>query len=621
MSIGKRVCTISAAGRFGAALLGLMIAGGDLAHANDPNCRAANEGKFDGTAFSNTSSGLSIIYKRFAEFAEGDAITIILAPQVNNPLALSYYSFYALGTSSIFEYGLNFGQQQEIKLFPTGNGVTGGQVNITNGGYDLNQVVQVLWICVSSQPAPAGISSVTPDTGPAAGGTPVGISGTGFTGATAVQFGGVNATAFTVNSDTSITATSPAGSGTVDVTVVGSGSVGMSEVKTPDQFTYSGSPTPVPSVTAVTSNVGPPYGGTEVTITGTNFLNGVTGVKFGSIIVAKDFFVTSATSITTIAPAGTGTVDVAVTNAGGTSATSAADQFTYTVANTHDFNGDGKSDILWKDTGGDVALWAMNGGQVAQAGSLGDVGGAWSVVAQRDFAVGDTDMLWRDTGGDLAVWFMNGLTIASTASLGNVSTNWTVFGASGYSGGDIGEIFWRDTAGDLAVWLMNGAQLVSTASLGNVPTSWTVAGADGGGDIFWRDTAGDLAIWQVSGSQLVQSAGLGTVPGNWVIAGLGDFNGDGATDILWRDTNTGIVAIWFLTSTFTVQSVASLGVVPSTWIIAQTGDYNGDGKSDILWTDTAGDVAMWIMNGATVASSIGVANVGPSWQVQNTNAD
>ena len=598
-----------------------MIAGGDHAHANDPNCLAANEGKFDGTAYSNTSSGLSIAYKRFVDFAEGDAITIILAPQVSNPLALSYYRFYALGTSPIFEYGLNFGQQQEIKLFPTGNGVTGGQVNITNGGYDLNQVVQVQWVCVSSQPAPAGISSVTPDTGPAAGGTTVGISGTGFTGATAVQFGGVNATAFTVNSGTSITATSPAGSGTVDVTVIGSGSVGMSEVKTPDQFTYSGSPTPAPSVTAVISNAGPPYGGTEVTITGTNFLNGITGVKFGSIIVPKDFFVTSATSITAIAPAGTGTVDVAVTNAGGTSAASAADQFTYTVANTHDFNGDGKSDILWNDTSGDVALWTMNGGQVAQTGGLGNVGSAWSVVAQRDFAAGDADILWRDTSGDLAMWFMHGLTISSTASLGNVSTNWTVFGASGYSGSDIGEIFWRDTAGDLAVWIMNGAQLVSTASLGNVPTSWTVAGADGGGDIFWRDTAGDLAVWQVRGPQLVQSAGLGTVPGNWVIAGLGDFNGDGATDILWRDTNTGTVAIWFLTSTFAVQSIASLGVVPSTWTVAQTGDYNGDGKSDILWTDTAGDVAMWIMNGATVSSSIGVSNVGPSWQVQNTNAD
>ena len=55
------------------------------------------------------------------------------------------------------------------------------------------------------------ITSIAPSTGPVAGGTAVTITGTNFTGATAVSFGGVAATSFTVNSATSITATSPAG--------------------------------------------------------------------------------------------------------------------------------------------------------------------------------------------------------------------------------------------------------------------------------------------------------------------------------------------------------------------------------------------------------------------------
>ena len=58
-----------------------------------------------------------------------------------------------------------------------------------------------------------------PDDGPAAGGTLVTITGTGFTSATAVDFGTMPATNFTVVSDNSITADSPAGTGTVDVTV------------------------------------------------------------------------------------------------------------------------------------------------------------------------------------------------------------------------------------------------------------------------------------------------------------------------------------------------------------------------------------------------------------------
>ena len=82
------------------------------------------------------------------------------------------------------------------------------------------------------------------DVGPAAGGTSVTITGTGFTGATAVDFGTTAATNVMVKSATQITATSPAGTGTVDVTVVTPG--GASPVNSPaDQFSYVAAPTTV----------------------------------------------------------------------------------------------------------------------------------------------------------------------------------------------------------------------------------------------------------------------------------------------------------------------------------------------------------------------------------------
>ena len=64
------------------------------------------------------------------------------------------------------------------------------------------------------------------------------ITGTGFTGATAVDFGTTPATSFTVVSDTTITADSPAGTGTVDVTVTTPG--GTSATSSADQFTLRG---------------------------------------------------------------------------------------------------------------------------------------------------------------------------------------------------------------------------------------------------------------------------------------------------------------------------------------------------------------------------------------------
>jgi hypothetical protein len=86
------------------------------------------------------------------------------------------------------------------------------------------------------KPAPT-ITALTPTQGPAAGGTQVTITGTDFSGATAVAFGTTPATTFTVNSDTSITATAPAGSGTVDVTVTTP--AGTSPVTAADRYTYT----------------------------------------------------------------------------------------------------------------------------------------------------------------------------------------------------------------------------------------------------------------------------------------------------------------------------------------------------------------------------------------------
>ena len=80
------------------------------------------------------------------------------------------------------------------------------------------------------------VTSISPNSGPPAGGTSVTITGANFTGATAVKFGSANATSFTVNSATSITATSPAGSGTVDVTVTTPG--GTSPTSAADRFSY-----------------------------------------------------------------------------------------------------------------------------------------------------------------------------------------------------------------------------------------------------------------------------------------------------------------------------------------------------------------------------------------------
>jgi PKD repeat protein len=175
-------------------------------------------------------------------------------------------------------------------------------------------------------PAPT-FASVSPATGSTAGGTLVIITGSGFTGTTAVTFGDVEAASFQVVSSTSISAVTPAGtagSANVVITTPGGTTTGTGV------FTY----TAIPTVTAVSPAYGPVSTSTAITITGTGF-TGATAVTVGGT-AATSVTVVSATEITATTPASTtvGTVDVLVTTQSGTSTAVAGDKYTFAATAT-----------------------------------------------------------------------------------------------------------------------------------------------------------------------------------------------------------------------------------------------------------------------------------------------
>lgn len=154
------------------------------------------------------------------------------------------------------------------------------------------------------------VSVLSPGQGSASGGNTVTLSGTGFTGATAVKFGTTAATSFTVVSASQITAVVPAGAaGPVAVTVTTA-----SGTSAPTIFYFY---LAAPVLAEVDPARGPTSGGNTVTLSGSGF-TGATMVKFGTT-AATSFTVVSAVQITAVAPAGAGTVPVTVTTAGGTS--------------------------------------------------------------------------------------------------------------------------------------------------------------------------------------------------------------------------------------------------------------------------------------------------------------
>jgi hypothetical protein len=176
---------------------------------------------------------------------------------------------------------------------------------------------------IVSNPAPK-VTAITPNSGPATGGTTVTITGTGFLTGAAVTLGGTAASGVNVVSSTSITATAAAhAAGAVSVVVTNSDNQSSTLA---NAFTY----VPAPAVTSMAPSTGPANGSTGATITGTNFLSGAT-VSFGGT-AATGVTVASSASITVTAPAhAAGTVDVVVTNPDGQSG-KLAGGYTYSAA-------------------------------------------------------------------------------------------------------------------------------------------------------------------------------------------------------------------------------------------------------------------------------------------------
>jgi hypothetical protein len=228
--------------------------------------------------------------------------------------------------------------------------------------------------------APPVITAVTPKTGSTLGGDSVVITGQNLTGATKVAFGAIDAAHFTVNSATQITATTPVeAAGTVQVQVTTA--AGATADTAADDFTFAAPGTP--TITSLSPTTGSVDGGTTVTITGTDFtgLTGDSAVTFDGVNAAS-YHVVSPTQITAVSPAhDAGTVRVEVTAAGGSTADTTNDDFTYTTAppvTTYD-----------------------------QAGNKNIVKtGTWSDYAKPGLAYGDSYGRSNTKGATATVWFV-----------------------------------------------------------------------------------------------------------------------------------------------------------------------------------------------------------------------
>jgi hypothetical protein len=204
------------------------------------------------------------------------------------------------------------------------------------------------------------------------------------------------------------------------------------------------------------------------------------------------------------------------------------------------------------------------------------------LLARREFD-GDSkaDILWRSTStGENYIYFMDGLTIRTEGYIRTLAEqNWRVAGTGDFDGDGKADIFWHHaTSAETYLFPMDGLTIKPTEGYLRTVSS---------------------ALWQVKG--------------------VGDFDGDGKADVVWRNSSSGENYIWLLEGVTIKPGEGYIRTVADTgWGMVAVGDYDGDGKSDILWRHAAsGEYYIYPMDGLTIKPTEGYIRSVPdlNWTV------
>ncbi|OJU09790.1 MAG: hypothetical protein BGN86_10610 [Caulobacterales bacterium 68-7] len=273
-----------------------------------------------------------------------------------------------------------------------------------------------------------------------------------------------------------------------------------------------------------------------------------------------------------------------------------------------DFNGDGRSDVFWRNDNGWITSWLgqAGGGFVGDTAVGGVVPTDWKVAGVGDFnGDGRSDLFWRNDSATVSSWLgqAGGGFIGDSAVGGTVGADWKITGIGDFNGDGRDDFFWRNDSGAITSWLgQAGGGFTGAAGVGGtVSTDWKVLAVgdfngDARADLLWRNDNGQTAVWQgqVSGAFGGGAAATPSIGAEWTMVGAADFNGDGFSDLLWRKDN-GQIASWLgqANGAFANNPGVS-GVVPNDWKIVNIGDFNGDGRADIFWRNDNGQLAGWL---------------------------
>lgn len=283
----------------------------------------------------------------------------------------------------------------------------------------------------------------------------------------------------------------------------------------------------------------------------------------------------------------------------------------------NDFNGDGYSDLFWRNAsdGRNIVWLAAEAGIQSTPAQVDNP--SWSVVGTGDFnGDGKSDLFWRNAGsGQNIIWpsgDASGIRFAATVS----NQDWRVGTVGDFNDDGRDDIFWRNlSSGESIIWWSGeSADYTFEQSLA---TSWKIAGSgdlngDGQDDVIWRNASSgaNMVWWSGRSSGLTALTAVANL--SWDMVAIDDFDGDGRADLFWRNRVTGENIIWLHGSDSDWLQEPTISMA---WEIRSSGDFDGDGNADVFWRNASnGQNAIW--NSARYATGRSITGVNDlSWKV------
>jgi hypothetical protein len=173
------------------------------------------------------------------------------------------------------------------------------------------------------------------------------------------------------------------------------------------------------------------------------------------------------------------------------------------------------------------------------------------------------------------------------------------------SGDGISDLLWESVEGDLL--RVTDSDRAVVATFDRPAEAWSLvamADIDGDGltDLLWAQDSGALALSRMGlslpGQPVLDLTAVGTLGEREQIPATGDFDGDGASEVLVQDSDSGALSVWSL-APGAAPVVEALGLAPALGqVVAGSRDYDGDDRDDLLLQGTDGALTVWLLDSA-----------------------